>query len=98
MSFPIAHERAHLLEQTGHGYYAYIPIAVGVIVPSPAASASKNAAPKWEQIATGRSYEWHDHRIQWMSTIDPPMVRSDPDRPRRVFGWTVQSEIGGEPS
>jgi hypothetical protein len=66
----------------------------GVDVP---ASASKNAAPKWEQIATGRSYEWHDHRIHWMSTIDPPMVRSDPDRPHRVFGWTVQGEIGAEP-
>jgi hypothetical protein len=27
---PDAHTRAHLLEQTGHGYFAYLPMAVGV--------------------------------------------------------------------
>jgi len=27
---PDVHERAHMLEQTGHGYFAYVPIAVGV--------------------------------------------------------------------
>jgi hypothetical protein len=27
---PDAHERAHLLEQTGHGYFAYMPMAIGV--------------------------------------------------------------------
>jgi hypothetical protein len=30
VAVPDAHERAHLLEQTGHGYFAYIPIAVGI--------------------------------------------------------------------
>jgi hypothetical protein len=30
VAVPDAHERAHLLEQTGHGYFAYIPIVVGV--------------------------------------------------------------------
>ena len=29
VAVPDAHERAHLLEQTGHGYLAYMPIAVG---------------------------------------------------------------------
>jgi hypothetical protein len=29
VALPDAHERAHLLEQSGHGYLAYMPIAVG---------------------------------------------------------------------
>jgi hypothetical protein len=29
---PDAHERAHLLAQTGHGYFAFMPMAVGVLV------------------------------------------------------------------
>lgn len=66
----------------------------GVDVP---ASASEDAPPKWEQVAPGNAYEWHDHRIHWMSTIDPPKVRNAPDQPHRVFDWTVRGELDGEP-
>jgi hypothetical protein len=65
----------------------------GVDVPS---HASKTATPKWERVAAG-SYEWHDHRIHWMSTIDPPQVRDARDRRHHVFNWTVPGQIGGKP-
>ena len=49
----------------------------GVDVP---ASASKTATPRWERVSRGNSYNWHDHRIHWMSTIDPPKVREARER------------------
>jgi hypothetical protein len=65
----------------------------GVEVP---AEAAPGAAPRWERIARGRSYDWHDHRIHWMSRIDPPRVRADPGRPHHVLDWTVPLEVAGE--
>jgi hypothetical protein len=61
------------------------------------ASASKTAPPRWEKIARGRSYDWHDHRIHWMSTIDPPKVRQAKDKPHHVFDWKVPGTVGGRP-
>jgi hypothetical protein len=66
----------------------------GVDVP---ASAGKAAPPRWERVGSQHAHEWHDHRIHWMSTIDPPMVRDAPEQPHRVFNWTVRGEIGGGP-
>jgi hypothetical protein len=65
----------------------------GVDVP---ATASAKAAPRWEQISRGQAYDWHDHRIHWMSTIDPPRVRREPDRPHRLYTWSVPGTVGGE--
>ena len=64
----------------------------GVDVP---ASASAKAAPRWERVSRGRSYDWHDHRIHWMSPIDPPKVRRASDRPHHVFDWTVPGTAAG---
>jgi hypothetical protein len=64
----------------------------GVDVP---ASASKTATPAWERVSRGRSFDWHDHRIHWMSTIDPPKVREAKDAPHHVFDWTVPGALGG---
>lgn len=66
----------------------------GVEVP---ASATKTAIPRWERVAQGRTYAWHDHRIHWMSTIDPPKVRQSKDRAHHVFDWNVPGSAGGEP-
>ena len=66
----------------------------GVDVP---ASASKTAAPRWERVSRGNSYDWHDHRIHWMSTIDPPKVRQAKDEPHHVFDWNVPGTVGGQP-
>jgi hypothetical protein len=61
------------------------------------ASATKTAQPRWERVARGRSYDWHDHRIHWMSTIDPPKVRQAKDKPHHVFDWNVPGSVGSEP-
>jgi hypothetical protein len=61
------------------------------------ASASKTATPRWTRVARGRSYDWHDHRIHWMSTIDPPKVRQAKDKPHHVFDWNVPGSVGGQP-
>jgi hypothetical protein len=66
----------------------------GVDVP---ASASRSAAPRWEQVARGRTYAWHDHRIHWMSTIDPPKIRQAKDVPHHVFDWKVPGTVDGRP-
>jgi hypothetical protein len=66
----------------------------GVDVP---ATASKDATPRWERVARGKAYDWHDHRIHWMSTIDPPKVRAARDRAHHVFDWNVPGTIGDEP-
>jgi hypothetical protein len=59
--------------------------------------AGAKARPVWGRVARGRTYEWHDHRIHWMSTIDPRVVRDAPDEPHRVFTWKVPGTVEGEP-
>jgi hypothetical protein len=61
------------------------------------AGAGPKARPVWERVSRGREYEWHDHRIHWMSTIDPPVVRRAPDEPHRVFDWKVLGTLDGKP-
>jgi hypothetical protein len=66
----------------------------GVDVP---ASASKRASPRWQRVAGDGTYDWHDHRIHWMSAIDPPTVRRSPERAQHVYDWMVPASIGGTP-
>jgi hypothetical protein len=61
------------------------------------ATASKDAEPDWERVSRGRAYDWHDHRIHWMSTTDPPKVRKAPTEPHHVFDWSVAGTAGGTP-
>jgi hypothetical protein len=62
------------------------------------ASADPDAAPVWRRLRLGHSHEWHDHRIQWMSTIAPDEVRADPDGPHHVFDWRVPITVSGRPT
>jgi hypothetical protein len=66
----------------------------GVPVPD---SADPGADPLWERVSDEPSYEWHDHRIHWMSRSDPPKVRRNPDLAQRVFTWTVPGRAGDAP-
>ena len=53
------------------------------------ANADAHAPPHWNRIRTGSSYTWHDHRIHWMSTIDPPAVRGARSSRHHIFNWVV---------
>ena len=43
-----------------------------------------NGDPDWEQVSDGNSYAWHDHRIHWMASAEPPGVQTDPDNEQVV--------------
>jgi len=66
----------------------------GVTVPK---EASAKAKPKWELIAQGGAYTWHEHRVHWMSTEQPPRVKAAGGRTlQKVFDWVVPLGVGGE--
>jgi hypothetical protein len=61
-------------------------------------AADPNAAPDWERVApAGRSYDWHDHRIHWMSPTYPRKVEAAKDVPHHIFDWSVPGTIDGKP-
>jgi hypothetical protein len=61
-------------------------------------NAEATAAPDWERVAErGEPYDWHDHRIHWMSPSYPPKVEAARDRPHHIFDWTVPGTIDGQP-
>lgn len=51
--------------------------------------------PEWEEVASGGTYAWHDHRVHWMSESAPPVERGE-----RVAGeydpWRVPLTVDGE--
>lgn len=52
--------------------------------------------PDWERISDGNSHAWHDHRIHWMASADPPGVATNPDEVQLVNAWTVPFEVSDE--
>jgi hypothetical protein len=48
--------------------------------------------PEWQQVATGGTYSWHDHRTHFMGVGDIPVSRGEdfPD------AWTVPMTFDGE--
>ena len=41
------------------------------------ADADEKATPRWEVVGSNGRYEWHDHRIHWMSKDTPPQVKDE---------------------
>jgi hypothetical protein len=58
------------------------------------ASADSKGAPKWVLVDRTGRYEWHDHRMHWMSEQPPEAVKGVEQR-MKVFDWSVPVEIGG---
>ena len=54
-----------------------------------------NEEPRWEQLSSGATYAWHDHRIHWMSPSLPPTV-TDQGKETRVNPWEVPFTYGGD--
>jgi hypothetical protein len=59
------------------------------------ASASASDPPKWVMVDRSGTFEWHDHRIHWMSPVTPPQVK-DKSKRTLIFHWSVPISIGGQ--
>ena len=56
-------------------------------------SASPSAAPQWTVVDRTGQFEWHDHRIHWMSPVLPPQVK-DKSKRTLIFDWRVPIDVG----
>ncbi len=55
--------------------------------------ATPTATPKWEVVDRTGEFEWHDHRIHWMSPVPPAQVRNKSKR-TLIFDWQVPIAVG----
>ena len=61
----------------------------------PPATVDADAAPDWQQLSSGWTTRWHDHRTHWMSTTPPLQVQQDPDRSHVIIErWEIPLTIG----
>jgi hypothetical protein len=74
---------AYFLNQSFYG---------NVTVPS---SASAKAQPAWTVVDRTGQFEWHDHRIHWMSPVLPPQVK-DKGKRTLIFNWHVPIAVGAQ--
>lgn len=58
-------------------------------------SASVEAVPAWERVATQGTYGWHDHRIHWMAPQPPPGVSQSKISP--IQEWVIPVVVDGQP-
>jgi hypothetical protein len=59
--------------------------------------AKNDAPPQWTAIDKTGRFEWHDHRIHYMSKTLPSQV-TDKDKRTKVFDWKVPIKVGGKPA
>ena len=38
--------------------------------------ANAKAPPEWQEVSPREEFDWHDHRIHWMSTTLPPRYKA----------------------
>jgi len=77
------HSPAYYLNQN---FYAQVSVP---------ASASAHAAPRWSVVDRAGQFEWHDHRIHWMSPVPPAKV-GDRSRRTKIFDWRVPLRVGAQ--
>ena len=56
-------------------------------------NAKPGATPVWKIVDRTGSFQWHDHRIHWMSSIPPKQV-TDKSKRTKVFDWKVPMQVG----
>ena len=52
--------------------------------------------PQWEELSKTGRFEWHDHRMHWMSESDPEAV-TDKDVRTKIYDWKVPIAVEGRP-
>jgi hypothetical protein len=57
------------------------------------ANATAGARPDWQLVDRAGRFQWHDHRIHWMSSIPPKQV-TDKSKRTKVFDWKVPVQVG----
>ena len=57
------------------------------------ANATPRATPDWQVVDRAGRFQWHDHRIHWMSSIPPRQV-TDKTKRTKVFDWKVPVQVG----
>jgi hypothetical protein len=82
-------------EQNTHSPAVYLNTTFYATVTVPP-SAGARAAPSWNVIDRTGQFEWHDHRIHWMSPVTPPQVK-DKSKRTKIFSWTVPIRVGNQP-
>lgn len=55
-----------------------------------------NGPARWKTVSHNGRFQWHDHRIHWMSPTDPPQLR-DKHRRTHILDWTVPMRVDGRP-
>jgi hypothetical protein len=75
---------------TSPAYYLNQNFYGAVNVP---ASATAQATPHWTLLDRTGQFEWHDHRIHWMSPVPPTEVK-DKSKRTKIFDWQVPIQIG----
>jgi hypothetical protein len=58
------------------------------------AGVGPEAEPVWKPVGRNGRYEYHDHRIHWMSKSDPPQVADRGER-TKIFDWSVPIRESG---
>jgi hypothetical protein len=53
-------------------------------------------APNWKSLSKTGRFEWHDHRMHWMSKSDPPQLE-DKDVRTHILDWKVPITVDGKP-
>jgi hypothetical protein len=61
-------------------------------------SADPEAPPRWQTVSRTGRFEWHDHRIHWMSKDTVPPQVKDEDERTKVFDWGVPIRVGSQPA
>ena len=56
--------------------------------------AGLGSQPKWKLVSRSGRFEWHDHRMHWMSQGDPPQVTDKGER-THIFDWRIPVTVGG---
>jgi hypothetical protein len=63
--------------------------------PPESAQNAKVGDTDWQKISSEPVARWHDHRIHWMLSTNPPQVQTDPGKRQTIIPeWTVTLKQG----